>query len=57
MLNVLRKIVQDVTQEGDFAASVQRLAEHIQQALGTEVCSIYLTSNGSNGYVLSLIHI
>lgn len=53
MLNVLRKIVQDVTQEGDFAASVQRLAEHIQQALGTEVCSIYLTSNGSNGYVLA----
>jgi phosphotransferase system enzyme I (PtsP) len=53
VLNVLRKIVQDVTQEGDFAASVQRLAEHIQEALGTEVCSIYLTSNGSNGYVLA----
>ena len=53
MLNVLRKIVQDVTQEGDFALAVQRLAGHIQEALGTEVCSIYLTSNGDDGYVLA----
>ena len=36
MLNVLRKIVQDVTQEGSFAASVQLLAVQIKEALGTE---------------------
>ena len=53
MLNVLRKIVQDVTQEGSFAASLQLLAAHIREALGTEVCSIYLTSSRDNGYVLA----
>lgn len=53
MLNVLRKIVQDVTQEGDFAVSVQRLAVHIKEALGTEVCSIYLASNQGAGYLLA----
>ena len=31
MLNVLRKIVQDVTQEGSFAASLQLLAAHIEK--------------------------
>ena len=53
MLNVLRKIVQDVTQEGDFAVSMQRLVTHIQEALGTEVCSIYLISRNGDGYVLA----
>ena len=53
MLNMLRKIVQDVTQEGNFAVSVQRLAAHIKDALGTEVCSIYLTATGDTGYMLA----
>ena len=53
MLNVLRKIVQDVTQQGSFAASVQLLAAQIKEALGTEVCSIYLASTGDKGYVLA----
>ncbi|NCF44531.1 MAG: phosphoenolpyruvate--protein phosphotransferase [Proteobacteria bacterium] len=53
MLNMLRKIVQDVTQEGNFAVSVQRLAVHIKEALGTEVCSIYLTAAADTGYVLA----
>ncbi|HCG69757.1 MAG TPA: phosphoenolpyruvate-protein phosphotransferase PtsP [Gammaproteobacteria bacterium] len=53
MLNVLRKIVQDVTQEGDFAVSVQRLVSHIKDALGTEVCSIYLSSSSREGYLLA----
>jgi phosphotransferase system enzyme I (PtsP) len=53
VLNVLRKIVQDVTQEGDFAVSMQRLVTHIQEALGTEVCSIYLISRNGDGYVLA----
>ena len=53
MLNMLRKIVQDVTQEGNFAVSLQRLAAHIKDALGTEVCSIYLTATADTGYVLA----
>ena len=40
MLNVLRKIVQDVTQEGNFAASVQLLAAHIKEALGLSLIHI-----------------
>ena len=53
MLNTLRKIVQDVVQEGDFAVSVKRLAAHIKDALGTEVCSIYLSSSTDAGYLLA----
>ncbi len=53
MLNTLRKIVQDVVQEGDFAVSVKRLAADIKDALGTEVCSIYLSSSTDAGYLLA----
>ena len=53
MLNTLRNIVQDVVQEGDFAVSVKRLAAHIKDALGTEVCSIYLASSADAGYLLA----
>lgn len=53
MLNTLRNIVQDVVQEGDFAVSVKRLAAHIKDALGTEVCSIYLASSTDAGYLLA----
>ena len=53
MLDTLRKIVQDVTQEGNFAASVQTLVSSVRSALGTEVCSIYLVSADRGGYVLA----
>ena len=53
MLNTLRNIVQDVVQEGDFAVSVKRLVAQIKDALGTEVCSIYLASFPDAGYRLA----
>ena len=53
MLATLRKIVQDVTQEGNFAASVQLLVSSVRSALGTEVCSIYLVNADRGGYVLA----
>jgi phosphotransferase system enzyme I (PtsP) len=53
VLDTLRKIVQDVTQEGNFAASVQTLVSSVRSALGTEVCSIYLVSADRGGYVLA----
>jgi len=53
MLATLRKIVQDVTQEGNFTASVQLLVSSVRSALGTEVCSIYLVSADRAGYVLA----
>ncbi len=53
MLATLRKIVQDVTQESNFAASVQLLVSSVRSALGTEVCSIYLVNADRGGYVLA----
>ena len=53
MLATLRKIVQDVTQEANFAASVQLLVSSVRSALGTEVCSIYLVNADRGGYVLA----
>ena len=53
MLATLRKIVQDVTQESNFAASVQLLVSSVRSALGTEVCSIYLVNAARGGYVLA----
>jgi phosphotransferase system enzyme I (PtsP) len=53
VLATLRKIVQDVTQESNFAASVQLLVSSVRSALGTEVCSIYLVNADRGGYVLA----
>jgi phosphotransferase system enzyme I (PtsP) len=53
VLDTLRKIVQDVTQEASFAASVQLLVSRVRSALGTEVCTIYLVNPDRGGYVLA----
>ena len=52
MLNTLRQIVQAFAQEADFAASVRMLAQRVRDALGTEVCSIYLLNESRDGYRL-----
>ena len=52
MLNTLRQIVQAFAQEADFAASVRMLVQRVQDALGTEVCSIYLLNESRDGYRL-----
>ena len=52
MLNTLKKIVQEFAQQADFAASVRLLAKRVRNALGTEVCSIYLLNETRDGYRL-----
>ena len=52
MLNTLRQIVQAFAQEADFAASVRMLVQRVRDALGTEVCSIYLLNESRDGYRL-----
>ena len=53
MLNSLRKIVQEVTQEADFPVAVQLLVARVRKVLGTEVCSIYLVDGEDAGYLLA----
>jgi phosphotransferase system enzyme I (PtsP) len=52
VLNTLKKIVQEFAQQADFAASVRLLAKRVRNALGTEVCSIYLLNETRDGYRL-----
>ena len=52
MLNTLRQIVQAFAQEADFAASVRMLVQRVRDALGSEVCSIYLLNESRDGYRL-----
>jgi len=53
LLNSLRKIVQEVTQEADFPVAVQLLVARVRKVLGTEVCSIYLVDGEDAGYLLA----
>ncbi|MFK7915843.1 MAG: GAF domain-containing protein, partial [Pseudomonadales bacterium] len=42
MLNVLRRIVQDVDEAPSFRAALDTIVLAVREALGTEVCSVYL---------------
>ncbi len=53
MLTTLRKIVQDVTAHSHFADAVRTLVGEVKQAMGTDVCSIYLLNPGRSHYVLA----
>ena len=53
MLTTLRKIVQDVTAHSHFADSVRTLVSAVKQAMGTDVCSIYLLNPARTHYVLA----
>ncbi len=53
MLDLLRKIVQDVAQQSVFSIAVQRLVMEVRAALGTEVCTIYLLNQNQDGYLLA----
>lgn len=53
MLTTLRKIVQQVTAHGRFADVVQSLVVEVKQAMGIDVCSIYLLDRKKNAYTLA----
>ena len=52
MLNVLRKIVQEVSAAPDLASVLDLTVRRIQRAMHTQVCSIYLLDSISQRYVL-----
>ena len=52
MLNVLRSIVQEVNGASDLDEALGIIVVRVQEAMSTEVCSIYLFDSSTNRYVL-----
>lgn len=52
MLNTLRRIVQEVNVARDLAAALDIIVQRVKEAMGTEVCSVYLFNPDSARYVL-----
>ena len=42
MLDILRRIVQEVNNAPDLRVALDLMARRVRDAMGTEVCSIYL---------------
>lgn len=52
MLDILRRIVQEVDAAGTLQLSLDVIVDSVRDALKTEVCSIYLLDERNNRYVL-----
>lgn len=52
MLEILRRIVQEVDSAPSFQAALDVLVASVREATGTEVCSVYLLDERSNRLVL-----
>lgn len=52
MLNTLRSIVQEVNSAADLGEALTIIVSRVQDAMSTEVCSIYLLDQENNRYVL-----
>ncbi|NVK37434.1 MAG: phosphoenolpyruvate--protein phosphotransferase [Gammaproteobacteria bacterium] len=52
MLNVLRQIVQEVNSAGDLDAALGILVHRVQQAMNTEVCSVYVYNPDTKRHIL-----
>ncbi|HAM75724.1 MAG TPA: phosphoenolpyruvate-protein phosphotransferase PtsP [Alcanivorax sp.] len=52
MLDTLRRIVQEVNNAPDIPSALDLMAKRVRDAMGTEVCSIYLRNNSEERYVL-----
>ena len=52
MLNVLRNIVQEVNSAKDLDSALQILVERVQQAMVTEVCSVYSLDQETRRFTL-----
>ncbi|ASK36611.1 phosphoenolpyruvate--protein phosphotransferase [Alloalcanivorax mobilis] len=52
MLDTLRRIVQEVNNAPDIRSALDFMALRVRDAMGTEVCSIYLRDNTAERYVL-----
>ena len=52
MLDTLRRIVQEVNNAADIPSALNLMAKRVRDAMGTEVCSIYLRHEEEQRYVL-----
>lgn len=52
MLNTLRKIVQEVNAAKDLKAALGIIVLRVQEAMGSQVCSVYLLDPEANRFVL-----
>ena len=52
MLDTLRRIVQEVNNAADIPSALNLMAKRVRDAMGTEVCSIYLRNEEEQRYVL-----
>ena len=51
MLEVLRKVIQEVNAASNLAEALEIIVDRIQSAMGTHVCSIYLLNDETNRFV------
>ncbi|UYP30855.1 phosphoenolpyruvate--protein phosphotransferase [Pseudomonas sp. Z8(2022)] len=52
MLNTLRKIVQEVNAAKDLKAALSIIVQRVKEAMGSQVCSVYLLDPESHRFVL-----
>jgi len=52
MLDILRRIVQEVNAAEDLSSALSIMVSRIQESMDTEVCSIYLLDHASSSYYL-----
>jgi phosphotransferase system enzyme I (PtsP) len=52
MLNTLRKIVQEVNAAKDLKAALGIIVQRVKEAMGSQVCSVYLLDPEANRFVL-----
>lgn len=52
MLNTLRKIVQEVNAAKDLKAALGIIVQRVREAMGSQVCSVYLLDPETNRFVL-----
>ena len=51
MLEILRRVIQEVNSARDLGTALDIIVERIQQAMGTQVCSVYLLNEERDRYV------
>ena len=52
MLGILRNLVQEVNSARDLQEALEIIVSRVQNAMETEVCSVYLLDPSSNRYIL-----
>ncbi len=52
MLEILRRIVQEVNSAPDLSSALEVMVARVRSSMGTEVCSIYLLDHKANRYYL-----